>query len=121
MEKITQINVNGRNIINNTGPMSIVFNDDGMSINGQPFEEFDPNKIDDKVINITIVGDVEKLEIGHCNKVEVNGNTNNIKTTSGNVGVTGDVNGNIQTMSGNVNCGNVGGNVSTMSGDITHK
>ncbi len=75
---------------------------------------------DSKEINITVQGDIEQLQVECCNKVSVTGNATNINTKSGDVEVSGNVNGNIQTMSGDVQCGNVGGNISTMSGDVTH-
>jgi hypothetical protein len=35
--------------------------------------------------------------------------------------VTGDVSGNVNTMSGDVDCQNVGGSIKTMSGDVKHR
>jgi len=76
---------------------------------------------DSKEINISVEGSVEELKVDACNKVSVTGSVKNISTKSGDVDVTGDVDGDIQTMSGDVDCGHVQGSVSTMSGDIKHK
>ena len=40
---------------------------------------------------------------------------------SGDVDVDGNVSGDIQTMSGDVDCGDVSGNIKTMSGDVKCK
>ena len=40
---------------------------------------------------------------------------------SGDVEIHGDVNGDVKTMSGDVDCGNVAGDVSSMSGDIKRR
>ncbi len=74
----------------------------------------------EKEINISIDGDVDKLKIDFCNKITVNGNVGDIKSQSGNFEITGDVNGSIKTMSGNIKCNKVKGSVSTMSGNINH-
>lgn len=69
-------------------------------------------------INITVHGDVERLE-NSAGTVKAN-NVGSIATQSGDVNC-GAVNGSVQTMSGDVDCGNIGGSVSTMSGDIEHR
>lgn len=76
---------------------------------------------DAKEINISVEGDITELRADACNKISVVGSVKNIKTHSGDVEVTGDVDGNIQTMSGDVDCGMVGGSISTMSGDVKHR
>jgi hypothetical protein len=73
---------------------------------------------DQKEINIQIKGDIDKLSVDHCNRLTVEGNANNIQTQSGDVEISGDVSGNVSTMSGDVVSDKIGGNVSTMSGDI---
>ena len=75
---------------------------------------------DSKEINISVVGNIEQLKVDACNKVSVEGSVTSISTQSGDVEVTGDISGGVQTMSGDVNCGNVGGSISTMSGDIRY-
>ncbi len=77
------------------------------------------DNIDDKEITINITGDVETLKTT-SGKVTVNGDVkNNVRTMSGDVKIKGNVSGNINTMSGDVRCKDIGGNVSTMSGDIS--
>lgn len=81
-------------------------------------KEISLEREESKVVNINIEGPVEKLEVGVCERVSVNGNVGNVRSQSGDISVTGLVAGSIQTMSGNVTCGDVEGNISTMSGDI---
>lgn len=76
---------------------------------------------DSKEINITVNGNVEKLEVDACEKVSIVGKVDNVKTMSGDVDIEGDVSGNVSTMSGDVDCYNVGGSISTMSGNVKHK
>jgi hypothetical protein len=76
---------------------------------------------DSKEINISVVGDIEQLKVDACNKVSVEGSVKSISTQSGDVEVTGDVDGSISTMSGDVDCGHVQGSISTMSGDVKHR
>lgn len=73
-----------------------------------------------KEINISVQGDINELKVDVCNKVSVKGNAKHVSTKSGNIDVSGNVEGSIQTMSGDVDCGNVAGSISTMSGDVTH-
>jgi hypothetical protein len=76
---------------------------------------------DAKEINITVEGNIEELSVDCCNKISVTGDVGSVKTQSGDVDVTGNVNGSIQSMSGSVDCGNVSGSISTMSGSVKHK
>ena len=76
---------------------------------------------DSKEINISVQGNIDELKVDACNKVSVEGSVKFISTKSGDVEVTGNVDGNISTMSGDVHCENVNGLVSTMSGNIKHK
>jgi hypothetical protein len=91
---------------------------------------------DGKQININVENDINELIVDCCEKINVGGNVNKIKTSSGDVyceNVTGDiqtksgdvecgdVGGSIQTTSGDVNCKNVNGSVKTISGDIKNK
>ncbi|WP_345842502.1 hypothetical protein [Shewanella algae] len=69
-------------------------------------------------INVTIHGDVERLENSRGKVVAKKAGS--IHTQSGDVEC-GDVDGSVQTMSGDVNCGDIGGSVSTMSGDVRHR
>lgn len=81
----------------------------------------DLDSLEEKEINISINGDVEKIDVDACDRIEVTGNVDYIKTMSGDIEVHGDVTGDVKTMSGDIDCGNVGGNASTMSGDVRRK
>lgn len=77
---------------------------------------------EDKSINITVNGNINHLEVNHCNKIIVDGTVNNINTISGNVEIaTGEVKGNIKSVSGNVTCQTVKGRIETISGSISYK
>jgi len=76
---------------------------------------------DSKEINITVEGNIDALKVDVCNEIKVKGSVKNISTKSGDVEITGDVDGSIQTMSGDIDCGHVQGSISTMSGDIKHR
>ena len=93
---------------------SIVITNGRVVINGKDVTP------DSKDINISVVGDIEQLKVDYCNKVSIEGSVKTIATQSGDIEVTGDVDGNISTMSGDVDCGHVQGSVSTMSGSIKH-
>lgn len=90
-------------------------------VNGKKFQNYEESEKDEKVINIAIEGDVEKIDVDACDSITVSGSVKNIKTMSGDVEIHGDVNGDVKTMSGDVDCGNVAGDVSSMSGDIKRR
>jgi hypothetical protein len=90
-------------------------------VNGRVIVDGKDETPESKEINIVVTGDVEKLEVDACSKIEVNGNVHNVKTLSGDVEISGVVSGNVQTMSGDVKCGDIGGSVSTMSGDVKRR
>ena len=75
-------------------------------------------KEESKVMNITIDGNIDTLSVDACEKISVTGSVENLKTMSGDVEVTGDVNGSIKTMSGDIRCKYCCGSVQTLSGDI---
>jgi hypothetical protein len=72
---------------------------------------------DEKEINIVVNGDISKLKVDYCKNLKVDGNVNELQTSSGDVEC-GNVTGSIQTSSGDVECRNVGGNIRTSSGDV---
>lgn len=94
---------------------SIVVSNGKVIINGKDVTP------DSKEIYIKVEGNIEELKVDSCNKVEIVGDVSNVKTQSGDVEISGNVGGSIQTMSGDVDCGNVGGSISTMSGDVKHR
>ena len=103
---------NGRAI---TGSV-ITIENGRMLVDGKPFEDW--SESEEKVINITIEGNVEELQAPCCNNIVVKGDAKNIKTGSGYVTVEGMVKGNVNTGSGDVRCGSVGEDVNTGSGDV---
>jgi len=74
---------------------------------------------DAKNITIHVDGNIDNLSVDCCNKLTVNGNVGELKTLSGDVDVTGDISGNVETVSGDVEASVIHGSVKTMSGDIT--
>lgn len=75
-----------------------------------------------KEINISVNGNVEKIEADACQKISVTGDVGSVATQSGDVDVGGSVRGSVQTMSGDVECGgNIGGSASSMSGDVRYR
>lgn len=108
---MSTIKINGNTYTGN----SIVISNGKVIVNGK---EVTP---DGKEINISVQGDIYELKVDTCNKVSVTGSVKSISTQSGDVEVTGDVDGNISTMSGDVDCGHVQGSISTMSGDVKHR
>lgn len=75
---------------------------------------------DSKSINIDVNGNINEINADFCNKIYVNGDVGVVKTKSGDVGVSGDVSGGIQTMSGDVDCRNVNGPINTITGNIKY-
>lgn len=113
---LSRIVVNGR-VITNTGGGVVEIYDGKVMVNGKPVEDL--NSLPDKVVNITIDGDVESLHVDCCSTLSVDGNVKTLKSGSGDVTVSGNVSGNISTGSGDVNCCNVEeGDVTTGSGDV---
>lgn len=90
-------------------------------VNGKELKDLSELAKDQKEVNITIDGDINKLEVDCCNRIFVKGNVGKIKSTSGDIEVEGDVDGDVQTVSGDINCGNVSGDASTVSGNIRRK
>ena len=112
---MTTVRMNGNTVINGDiiGRDLIIHGSRrGVVINGQEYE------IDDKIIEITVEGNVSgKVETSSGNVV-VKGNSGSVKTMSGDARITGDVSGDVSTMSGDVTAKSIGGKVKTMSGDI---
>ncbi len=110
---MNKVVINGVTII---GGRSIVVRNGRIMVDGKDVTP------DAKEINISVAGNVDRLEADACQKITVTGNVGNVATQSGDVDVGGNVNGSVQTMSGDVDCaGSIGGSASTMSGDIKHR
>ena len=105
------INVNGKNY----SGRSITITNGKVIIDGNNVTP------DGKEIKIAVQGDIDILEVDVCETVYVEGTVGQIKTSTGDVKVKGNiVAGNVKTMSGDITCLNVSGDVKTMSGDIKH-
>ena len=107
-----------------------------ISINGQVFQSptgnitMTNNKIiidgkdvtpSEKGIYIIVNGDINHLNATHANEINVIGNVDEIRTSSGDVTVAGGVQKSITTSSGDVKIKGNAGNVKTMSGDVKAK
>lgn len=108
------IKINGKVISGNYVNSDLCIKNGRVTING-----VDVTPGDEKTITIEIVGDVGKINVDACNTLRITGDVNgSVKTMSGNIECR-DVTGNVDTMSGAVECGKIGGSVKTMSGDVT--
>ena len=74
----------------------------------------------EKQISIRVEGNVEKLDIDYCDKIDVTGSVGELSATSGNI-TCGNVTKGINTTSGDIKCGDVNGNISSTSGDVECK
>lgn len=109
---------NGCTVING-GTISgevIEIKDGRMFVNGKPFEDW--SESDEKVINITINGNVDSLDVVCCSSITISGDAKKVKTGSGDIKVNGSVSGDVKTGSGDVECSDVEGDVSTGSGNV---
>ena len=86
--------------------------------NGRELEEVNT---DEKVINITIEGEVERLEVDYCNEITVNGAVKRVQTHCGNVNIKGDVSGDVHANCGSITCGNVEGDCHANMGSIVKR
>ena len=120
---INNVNYSGKNIIATKGKIFI----DGQEI----------DTVNQK-IDITIQGDVENIDIDFCTSINITGNVTSLKSTSGDIHVTGNimksvhstsgnieiegnVDGDAQSTSGDIKCNNISGAVKTVSGNIKYK
>ena len=112
---MSKIIINGKVISSSSNSVIITNNNGKVFFNGSEITT------DSKDINIIIEGNVEDVSVDCCSKLTISGNAKTVHTQSGDVDISGNVEGGVQTMSGSVDCGNIGGSVSTMSGSIKHK
>lgn len=110
------ITKNGKTRIYNGGTITII--NGKMLIDGKPFDENDGIDVDEKVINITIEGSVDRLEIDYCDHVVVQGDAKRVHTQNGDIEVKGDVFGDVHTNCGDIECGDVEGDCHTNMGSI---
>lgn len=105
------ITINGQTIETRNG--SVIISGNKIYVDGKNVTP------DAKEISISVDGDVNRVECDACLTISVTGNVHDIKSTSGDVKIDGDVAGDISTMSGDVVVGgDVAGDLNTMSGDV---
>lgn len=76
---------------------------------------------DEKVINVTIEGEVERLEVDYCNEITVNGDAKRVRANCGNVNIKGNVSGDVHANCGSITCGNVEGDCHANMGSIVKR
>lgn len=77
---------------------------------------------DSKSINVMVEGNIDGLSVGSCEKISVIGDVNKLSSVSGDIELTGSVNGDVLSTSGDIEIGgSVEGSVRTNSGDVKCK
>jgi len=71
-------------------------------INNKIFVDGKEIETEEKVINIIVEGNLDKLEVDCCNSIKVNGVTKDIEVSNGNIAISGDVKGNVNNVNGNI-------------------
>ena len=87
-------------------------------INNKIFVDGKEIETEEKVINIIVEGNLDKLEVDCCNSIKVNGVTKDIEVSNGNIAISGDVKGNVNNVNGNIIAKTINGNCKTTNGDI---
>ncbi len=106
--------INGKKY--NSSGKSISIINGHVTVDGK--ELTDLSGIEEKEIKIEIQGDIDVLDVDHCQQVSLQ-SCGSVKTMSGSVKCQGDIEGSVNTMSGSVKCGGeIKGSVSSMSGSI---
>lgn len=112
---MTQIFRNGKYITINSNNVSII--NGQVFVDGKPVNEFDSDK-EEKVVNITINGNVERLEVDVCETIKITGDCKRVHTHNGSIEIGGNVSGDVHTNMGSITCGDVSGDVHTNMGSI---
>ena len=87
-------------------------------INNKIFVDGKEIETEEKVINIIVEGNLDKLEVDCCNSIKVNGVTKDVEVSNGNISINGDVKGNVNNINGNIIAKAINGNYKTTNGDI---
>lgn len=112
---MNKVYVNGKKYILPNGNVSVVNNK--VYWNGKLVE--DCYLLKEKIINITIEGNVEgDVKCDNIESINIKGSCKNIETNNGEVKIGGNVDGNVSTYNGNVNCHNINGDAKTHNGNI---
>lgn len=96
---------------NNYSGRSIVIKDGKVIVDGKDVTP------DSKEVNISVIGDLENLEVDYAKSIGITGNVNKVRSGSGDVNCE-RVGGDVQTGSGDVECSYINGDVNTGSGDV---
>ncbi len=111
-------------IIKNNGRVTTIKGGSIQIVNGQVLADgknVEEINTDEKNINITIEGSVERLEIDYCNEITINGAAKRVHTYCGNITVKGDVSGDVHSNCGSITCGNVEGDCRANLGSILRR
>ena len=87
-------------------------------INNKIFVDGKEIETEEKVINIIVEGNLDKLEVDCCNSIKVNGVTKDVEVSTGNITISGDLKGNVNNINGNFIAKVINGNCKTINGDI---
>lgn len=72
----------------------------------------------DNVYNIHIEGTVDRIEVDQCENIVIAGNVNKVTSNCGNIKITGDVSGDVQTNLGDIECSRISGDIKANMGSI---
>lgn len=95
---------------------NVTINNGNILIDGKPVG----NDVSTPDIYITIQGSIDSLQVDSCNSLKVKGDCGTVKSSAGDITISGNVSGDVNTTSGDVRCGYVSGSVSSMSGDVKY-
>lgn len=109
--------VNGKRYEIPSGNISIINNK--VYCNGKSV--IDTNDFTEKNIKIVIQGNVEGDVKTDCGDIEVTGNCRSVISTSGDINIKGSVGFSVKSTSGDITCGEVHGDIQTVSGNIENK
>ena len=80
-------------------------------------QEIDLNK-PQQIINITINGNVENLDVPVLGTVNIQGDCESVEVTNGSINIQGNVSGDVQTINGSIKANSILGKCSTVNGSI---
>ena len=103
----------GRVITNVNGTMTI--RDGKVYVNGSLVEHLPK---DQPEIIIEVIGDVERLDVEHCESIHIKGNAKRVKTGYGTITVDGNIDGDAHTNFGDIRCKRIEGDARTNFGNV---
>lgn len=117
-------------VINNGGGRvlshikNMVIRDGKITIDGVPMDEYmeqQEHAAERPVYVIEIAGDIERMDIDECKEIHVTGNCRRVTTHMGDIKIDGDVDGDVHTNMGSIECGNVAGDAHTNMGSVHYR